>query len=436
MRNLFVWRPCHPDAAGAHRAFKTARVEHDSAMSQGDVSLGDLRIERDDDAGAPARGWGWAVWIVAAMCVVALAIWWSVGQPIELKTMVVKETVAPGEKRSVLDASGYVVARLQTTVSSKITGKVMEVLFEEGMKVEAGQVLARLDDSNAQASLKLAEAEVISARSALAETRVRLAEAAKRLSRTTRLTSDQVVSAAEFDTAEAEAKSLEARLERQTAECTVSEYQVEVWRRQVEDTVVRSPFSGIAVTKDAQPGEMISPVSAGGGFTRTGIGTIVDMGSLEIEVDVNESYIKRVRPGQEVEASLDAYPDWKIPCKVIAIIPTADRQKASVKVRIGFDRLDPRILPEMGVKVAFLEAEGAANAKAGVLIPRSAIVRKEGRDTVWVVSGGRLEQRAVTVGMFGADGASVVEGLKLGDVIVADGALDLIPGKRVRAVSP
>lgn len=441
MRQIQVGVPPTPIAmvaavAGIYRTFKSSGAEQDKRMNQGDVSLGDLRIDRDDEGGALARGWGWAVWIAVAVGGVAIAIWWSVGQPIELKTMAVSESVAAGERRSVLDASGYVVARLQTTVSSKITGKVMEVLFEEGMRVDAGQVLARLDDSNARASLELAEAEVASARSALAETHVRLIEAEKQLSRTTRLTSDKVVSAAELDTAEAEAKSLQARLERQTAECTVAERQVAVWKRQVEDTVVRAPFAGVAVSKDAQPGEMISPVSAGGGFTRTGIGTIVDMGSLEIEVDVNESYIKRVRSGQEVEASLDAYPDWKIPCKVIAIIPTADRQKASVKVRIGFDKLDPRILPEMGVKVAFLEAEGGAGAKAGVLIPRSALFRKDGRDTVWLVSGGRLEARTVAVGMFGTDGASVIEGLALGDVIVLDGALDLVPGKRVRQVAP
>ena len=143
-----------------------------------------------------------------------------------------------------------------------------------------------------------------------------------------------------------------------------------MWQQQMDDMIIRAPFDGVVTTKDAQPGEMISPVSAGGGFTRTGIGTIVDMNSLEIEIDVNESYINRVEPGQPVEATLDAYPDWKIPCKVIAIIPTADRQKSTVKVRVGFDKLDPRILPEMGVKVAFRRQRPAATAGHTVIVPK------------------------------------------------------------------
>lgn len=402
-------------------------------MSEGGLTLGDLKIDRGELEETPPRKWLWLVWVLIAAAIVSLAVWLGRRQPVALKTVTVMESVAPGARRSVLDASGYVVARLQTTVSSKVTGKVTEVLFEEGVRVEAGQVIARLDDSNVQASLRLAEAQAASARSALAETKVRLIEAEKKLGRTTRLTSDRVVSVEELDTAEAHAKSLQARLDLQTAESKVAEHQVAVWKQQLEDMVIRAPFEGVAVSKNAQPGEMISPISAGGGFTRTGIGTIVDMRSLEIEVDVNESYINRVRPGQEVEASLDAYPDWKIPCKVIAIIPTADRQKASVKVRIGFDRLDSKILPEMGVKVAFLEQE-SADRGAGVLVPRSALFRKDGRDCVWIISGGRVEMRPVTVGMFGSGGVSVAAGLALGEVIALDAPPDLEAGRRVRAV--
>src|SRR5207237_800120 len=150
-------------------------------------------------------------------------------------------------------------------------------------------------------------------------------------------------------------------------------------------------------SKNAQPGEMISPLSAGGAFTRTGICTIVDMESLEVEVDVNESYINRVQGGQPVEATLDAYQEWKIPCKVIAIIPTADRQKSTVKVRVGFDKLDPRILPEMSIKVAFREAvTGGSAASRGVAVPKAAIQQRDGRDVVLVVQNGVAERRAVT----------------------------------------
>src|SRR5439155_12992154 len=184
---------------------------------------------------------------------------------------------------------------------------------------------------------------------------------------------NKIATQADLDHAEASALSLKAKLEQQRADITVAERQVASWQQQLEDTIIRAPFAGIATSKNAQPGEMISPISAGGGFTRTGICTIVDMSSLEIEIDVNESYINRVQPAQPVEATLDAYPDWKIPCKVIAIIPTADRQKSTVKVRVGFDQLDPRILPEMGVKVAFRETSGAGGADHTVVIPKNAV---------------------------------------------------------------
>ncbi len=198
--------------------------------------------------------------------------------------------------------------------------------------------------------------------------------------------------------AEAEAQSQQAKLERQQADVTVAERQVDEWKQQLDDTIIRAPFAGVVTTKDSQPGEMISPMSAGG-FTRTGICTLVDMASLEIEVDVGESFINRVKAGQAVEATLDAYPDWKIPGKVIAIIPTADRQKATVKVRVGFDQLDPRILPQMGVKVAFQSDEPAepAAAREALSVPKEAVQRIAGRDVAWVVRDGKAERRAVTV---------------------------------------
>src|SRR5439155_23675287 len=204
---------------------------------------------------------------------------------------------------------------------------------------------------------------------------------------------NKVASQSELDRAEAEAKSLRARLEKQKADVVVSERDVAQWQQQLDDTVIRAPFSGIVTSKNAQPGEMISPMSAGGSFTRTGICTIVDMESLEVEIDVNESYINRVQPGQAVEAALDAYPEWKIPCKVIAIIPSADRQKSTVKVRVGFDKLEPRILPEMSVKVAFQEAGGAGPvAGRSVTVPKSAVQQQDGRDVVLVVQNGRAER--------------------------------------------
>jgi HlyD family secretion protein len=230
---------------------------------------------------------------------------------------------------------------------------------------------------------------------------------------------------------QAEADSLQARLERQQEEEIVAERRVAVWSQQLEDTVIRAPFDGIVTTKDAQPGEMISPVTAGGGFTRTGIGTVVDMSSLEIEVDVNESYINRVREGQVVEATLDAYPDWKIPARVIAIVPTADRDRATVKVRIAFDELAPRVLPDMGVKVAFREETEERAGQPAVVIPRRAVRRDDGREVVFVVTGDRVERRAVGVEPGESDEAVVTTGLVGGQVVVVEGPEDLKDGDPV-----
>jgi RND family efflux transporter MFP subunit len=207
------------------------------------------------------------------------------------------------------------------------------------------------------------------------------------------------------------------------------------WQQQMDDMTIRAPFAGVITTKDAQPGEMISPVSAGGGFTRTGIGTIVDMSSLEIEIDVNESYINRVEPGQAVAATLDAYPEWKIPCKVIAIIPTADRGKSTVKVRVGFDQLDPRILPEMSVKVAFRDAGGAAATRT-VTVPKNAVQSQDGRDVVFVVQNGRVERRAVTVTDTQGDDSVLSAGVSAGEKVVVNAPADLKDGMAVKEKNP
>jgi HlyD family secretion protein len=389
-------------------------------MSSPKPTLDDLRIRRDQTPGSASRVW--PVTLGAAVLVLALgAIWW-LRQPkaIAVRTVLVREA-GGGIERTVLNASGYVTARRQATVSSKVTGKVIEVLVEEGMKVQQGQVLARLDDTNVKTSLRLAQAQWVSASNALAEIRVRIREADQEFERQTGLLKNKIATQADYDHAEAGAHALRARLDQQQAEVTVAERQVAYWEQQLDDTIIRAPFSGIVTSKNAQPGEMISPVSAGGGFTRTGICTIVDMESLEIEIDVNESYINRVEPGQGVEATLDAYPNWKIPCKVIAIIPTADRQKSTVKVRVGFDKLDPRILPEMSVKVGFREAGGTGPAAGRtVMVPNSAVHEQDGRNVVLVVESGRTERRALTVSDRAGGDVIVTAGLAAGERVVAD----------------
>lgn len=398
-------------------------------------SLEGLRIDRSESLENGGRG---RLWIALAILVVlALAVWGWLARPrapqVRVATAQARTGGAAGAG-TVLNASGYVTARRQATVSSKITGKVVDVLVEEGMEIREGQVLAHLDDSIPRKSLALAEAQLASQRRALAENEVRLRQAKLNQDRMRRLHKEGVTTQADQDTADADVDALVARLALGRQDVEVSERQIALRRQDLDDTVIRAPFSGVAVSKDAQPGEMISPVSAGGGFTRTGICTLVDMKSLEIEVDVNESYIHRVQPGQKATATLDAYPDWQIPAHVIMPVPTADRQKATVKVRLGFEQLDPRILPDMGVKVAFLGDEKAGGAAAGkpvVTVPRAA-VRKDGdRDVVFVVQGDKVERRAVGLAPGSGDEAVVTSGLASGEQVVVEGPADLKDGAKV-----
>jgi HlyD family secretion protein len=398
-------------------------------MSSPKPTLDDLRIERNHEPESTSRFWPVALGLLLLVVVVA-AIWW-LKRPgaILVRTVLVREAAGNGIERTVLNASGYVTARRQATVSSKITAKVVVVLVEEGMKVQEGQVLARLDDTNIKTSLRLAEAQLVSATNALAETRVRVREADQELQRQTGLVANKIATQADYDHSEAAFLALKAHLVQQQADVTVAEKQVAYWEQQMDDTIIRAPFTGIVTSKNAQPGEMISPISAGGGFTRTGICTIVDMESLEIEIDVNESYINRVRAGQPVEATLDAYSEWKIPCKVIAIIPTADRQKSTVKVRVGFDKLDPRILPEMSVKVAFRETDGSGPAAGRtVIVPKAAVQQRDGRDVVLVVQSGRAERRAVTVNHALLDEVAISAGVAAGERVIVDAPSGLTDG--------
>jgi RND family efflux transporter MFP subunit len=397
-------------------------------------ALDDLRIRRSDKPESNLRIRPVAIGIFVLVLTAGVIWWLTRPKAIEVRTTVAREIGGASGDHTVLNASGYVTARRAATVSSKVTGKVIEVLIEEGMKVKEGQVVARLDDTNVKASLAVAQAQLESARAALDETRAQLKQANQEFQRITELAKQHIASQSDLDLAESNAKSLQAHLAQQEVDVTVADRTVATWQQQLDDMTIRAPFAGIVTTKDAQPGEMISPVSAGGGFTRTGIGTVVDMDSLEIEIDVNESYINRVQPGQPVVATLDAYPEWKIPCKVIAIIPTADRQKSTVKVRVGFDQLDPRILPEMSVKVAFRETSGGpATANRTVLVPKTAVQSRDGRDAVFVVQRDRVERRAVTVIDTQGDDSVLSVGVSAGESVVVDPPAGLTDGMLVRA---
>ena len=382
--------------------------------------LSALRIERT--AAPPARRW--VKWVVLLVLLAGAGVggwqWVNRERPIEVEVAAVTVRGA-GTQASVLNASGYVTARRRATVSSKVTGRIVEVNVEEGMAVREGQVLARLDDASVRATMGLIKAQLEAARRAIPESEVRLAEAQLTLQRRERLRADGLVTESDLDQARAEVNSLQARIAAAREQVNVVEQQVALQQTELDNMIIRAPFTGVAISKDAQPGEMVSPVSAGGGFTRTGICTLVDMRSLEIEVDVNESYINRVTAAQGVTAVLDAYPEWQIPGKVITTVPTADRQKATVLVRIAFNELDPRILPDMGVKVTFLreaDATSTAESRPVSLVPKSAVKTGNGSSHVFLVRQNAVERRAVQTAGTDGDRVEVVAGLSAGDRVV------------------
>jgi len=335
---------------------------------------------------------------------------------------------------ALLNASGYVTPQRRATVAAKITGRVTGVFFTEGMFVHEGFVLATLDDSDAQRALASAKADRDATQASILDLQVQLKNAEIELNRAEALKQAGVQTQEALDSAQMAVNSLKAKIDYTQQQVVAADARVKEAQQGVDNCVIRAPFSGIIVSKDAQVGEMVSPVSAGGGFTRTGIATIVDMNSNEIEVDVNEDYIARVKPDQIVTAVLDAYPDWKIPCHVRTIIPTADRQKATVEVRISFDKLDPRILPDMGVKVSFLSREAAKAAKtpARITVPQTAVRDDGGQKIVFLVRGDQLERHAVKVGDNVGGSTQILAGLSAGDTVVVSGRADLHDGQQVQ----
>ena len=377
-------------------------------MSERENLLNNLKIDRSaepSESDSPNK-----LLLLGVAVVLVGFFWWLFLSDDELKevtTFTVKSLqMSDSSATSILDASGYVVARRRATVSSKVTGKVMKVFIEEGMYVEEGQLLAQLDDSTMKADLNYSQSQ--------------LDEAIRVFNRTKELAKEELASQASLDAARASVEGLEA---------------LNAVRKQVvNDMQILAPFSGVVVYKAAQPGEMISPVSAGGGFTNTGICTIVDMDSLEVEVDVNEAFINRVKPGQPVITNLNAYPKWDIPSEVIAIIPTADRNKATVKVRIALLEKDERVLPDMGSRVSFLrKVENATKEtpKEGVMIPLGAVSTKEGESIVQVIEGTSVEVRQVEVVEETANYARVIKGLNSGMKVVARFDDELEDGQKI-----
>jgi HlyD family secretion protein len=404
-----------------------------SSVSPPKHDLGSLRIHEGQRKGGKA---GKVFGIIGALLGVVVIVTGAVFAFHSQKPVVevaVAQKAAAG-RPALLNASGYVTPRRRATIAAKITGRVTKVNFDEGMHVQEGFVLATLDDSDARRALDSAKADRDSAQAAIADFEVQLKNAEIELHRAKQLLAAGVQSQETLDNATMAADSLHAKIALAKEQVAASQARVGEAQQNVDNTVIRAPFDGIVVSKDAQVGEMVSPISAGGGFTRTGIATIVDMNSNEIEVDVNEAYIARVVPGQNVTAVLDAYPEWQIPSRVRTVIPTADRQKATVKVRISFLKLDPRILPDMGIKVTFFGAapeqkNGATEPAA--LIPQDAVREDQGKKIVFLVKDNRLERRAVTLGGTRGSDAEVLAGIDAGDTVVVKGPATLRDGQAV-----
>ncbi|HWU76550.1 MAG TPA: efflux RND transporter periplasmic adaptor subunit [Rhodanobacter sp.] len=414
-------------------------------MSNADL-LKELRIERHqrEDHGGGASRWPW---IVATLVVVLLLAgaggwFWFGHRAVTVQTAQAVSVSADSDAGAVLQATGYVTARRQATVSAQITGTLTAVLIEEGDHVSKDQVLARLDDSAYKAGLQTARAQAAAAQALVAQYRAQLAQSRHDSLRLQSLAKGGLVSKQAAEQARTLVDSTRAQLAAQQKQAAAAEAQAVQAKVNFDYTVVRAPFSGVVTTKDAQVGEIISPLSAGGGFTRTGVGTIVDMNSLEVDVDVNEAYIGRVKAGMPAEAVLDAYPDWKIPAHVIAIVPTADRGKATIKVRVALEKKDDRIVPNMGVRVSFLEQQAKPTGTRqpppkGVLVPATAIVQREGHSVVFVLDGSqaRLHKVDPAVQAYG-ELRLLPAGVNPGDRVVIAPAEALHDGSTVQTKTP
>jgi len=405
--------------------------------------LEQLRIDRNqrEDVIDP-RQRRWFAGGLLVLITLAAGVWFVLSRPsgLPVRTAVAQPISSGGANASVLDATGYVTARREATVSAQITGTLTEVLIEEGDHVKLGQVLGRLDDTAQRAALAQAQAQLHSAQALLVQHEAQLAQSERDVKRAEDLLERKLVSEQAVEQARTQVSTQAAQVQGQRKQIELAAANVRSAQVQLGYCTVRAPFTGVVIAKAAQVGEIVSPLSAGGGFTRTGIGTIVDMDSLEVEVDVNEAYINRVQPGQPVDSLLNAYPDWKIPSHVIAIIPTADRSKATVKVRIGLDLKDPRIVPDMGVRVSFLEdkkpAAPSQQQPRGVLVPTTAVRKEGGTDIVFVLQDRKALRRSVTLGGMVGDARQVLAGVSAGEAVIVDVPAELKDDAPVTVAKP
>jgi RND family efflux transporter MFP subunit len=429
-------------ALGGSPAVAAAGVRHDFKRENQKIDtqlLNELRIEnrqRDIDGGGRLRFLWWALAAAVLVSIAGGAWWYLDARPLQVQTAVATASGASAGASALLQATGYVTARRQATVATQITGTLTHVLIEAGDRVQKGQVIARLEDGGSRASLKVAQAQVASAQAQVAQSQAQLTQAQADARRQGELFAGGMVSNQAVEQARTAAASLAAAMEARRREADSALAQLTQAQVNFDYTVVRAPFAGVVTAKTAQVGEIVSPLSAGGGFTRTGVCTIVDMDSLEVDVDVGEAFIGQVKPDMPAEAVLDAYPDWKVPAHVIAIVPTADRGKATVRVRVGLEQKDARMVPEMGVRVSFLGAKPAAavaQGPKGALVPPLALTQREGQSIVFVVVDGTAQQRIVKPAPQDVGSMKLLrEGVQAGERVVVSPPPTLRDGAPVR----
>jgi RND family efflux transporter MFP subunit len=401
--------------------------------SNNNIDLNRLKIDKNLK-GSSSTGWKMFLFVLCAAALAVIAwLFWSRNNVQSIELTEVRQ-ISNRQQSAVLNASGYVTPRQRATAAAKVTGRVSELYIDEGMKVQKEQVLARIDATDVRREIDAAKADVVVADAAISDLKINRDEAQRRLNRFKTIYDKGLFSQQDLDASQTVLDSFNARIEASLKQTEAARARLRIYEQNLDNYTIRAPFDGIVVSKDAQIGEMVSPISAGGGFTRTGIATIVDMNSLEIEVDINEAYIARVVVNQKVEATLDAYPDWKIPASVRTVIPTADRQKATVKVRITFDRLDPKILPDMGIKVAFLEdkKQVAESNRPRLSLKSSAILKLDSITYVYLYKSDVLEKREIKTGESKNDITEVLSGLIAGDQIVDNPTERLKDGAKVK----
>jgi RND family efflux transporter MFP subunit len=386
--------------------------------------LARLRIDRSEPAATPAGPGVMRIMIGAALLAVIVAIFaWTRLSPSAIEVQVAVAAASGGGSVSGagISASGYVVARTKASVSAKVPGRLAYLGVSEGSVVRRGEVIARLENDDYRAAVNAADARVH-------QLVIEHEQAGRDVERANRLHAQKLLSDAELENQSARLRSLGAQVDAARA-------QLEVARASFENTIVLSPFDGTVLRKDAEVGEFVAPSTAGGGLTRSAIATMADLRTLEVEVDVNEAYIARIRNGQSSRITLDAYPDTSFAGRVRQVVPTADRQKATVQVKVAILDRDPRILPEMGAKVEFADGDGGDAAVAAprrVLIPGAAIVQGSDGARVWVVANGRAASRSVMPGPVRGEQMEIRSGLTGGESVILAAPAAIKEGARVR----